>query len=44
MDDAQLEGILSGYSNREILSESMRIMKERLEALSEKGVYIKPHD
>ena len=36
-----LRGILSSYSNREVLGESMRIMEERLHTLSQKGVYLK---
>lgn len=40
LDKAALHGILSTYSNREVLGESMRIMTERLRTLSEKGVYL----
>jgi 4-phosphopantoate--beta-alanine ligase len=38
----ELKKILSSYSNREILSESIKIMEERLHTLSEKGIYIVP--
>jgi len=37
----ELHGILSSYSNSEALGESMRIMEERLHALSRKGVYLR---
>lgn len=40
LDEGKLRGILSSYSNREILSESMRVMESRLHELAEKGVYI----
>ena len=38
-----LEKIVSEFSNRKALSESMIIMKNRLEKLAEKGVYIEPN-
>ena len=41
-DENELRGILSSYSNKEVLSMSMRIMERRLHALAEKGVYIEP--
>jgi len=37
-----LEAIVSSFNNREVLSESMTIMKERLESLASKGVYVEP--
>jgi 4-phosphopantoate--beta-alanine ligase len=43
-DDEELRGIVDAYSNREVLSDSMRIMLERLRKLSEKGVYLELHD
>jgi 4-phosphopantoate--beta-alanine ligase len=43
-DDEELRGIVDSYSNREVLSDSMRIMLERLRELSEKGVYLELHD
>jgi 4-phosphopantoate--beta-alanine ligase len=43
-DVEELKGIVDSYSNREILSNSMRIMMERLRGLSEKGVYLELHD
>jgi 4-phosphopantoate--beta-alanine ligase len=36
-----LRGILASYSNGEVLGDSMRIMEERLHALSQKGVYLR---
>ena len=42
LDKEELKRIQSFYSNRRILSESIRIMEERLHALAEKGIYIKP--
>ena len=38
----ELEKIVSSFSNRKALSESMNIMKERLEKLAKMGVYIEP--
>jgi len=43
-DAEELRGIVDSYSNREVLSDSMRIMLERLRELSEKGVYLELHD
>jgi 4-phosphopantoate--beta-alanine ligase len=40
----ELEIILEGYDNREVLSETMRIMRDRLQVLSERGVYVEPGD
>ena len=42
--EEELKGIVDSYSNGEALSESMRIMLERLRGLSEKGVYLELHD
>ena len=42
-DAEELRGIVDSYSNREVLSDSMRIMLERLRELSEKGVYLELH-
>jgi 4-phosphopantoate--beta-alanine ligase len=42
LDKEELKKILSAYSNKEVLSESIKIMEERLHALAEKGIYIKP--
>jgi len=39
-----LREIVDLYSNGEVLSDSMRIMVERLRELSEKGVYLELHD
>ena len=39
-----LREIVDSYSNGEVLSDSMRIMVERLTELSEKGVYLELHD
>ncbi|UCH57313.1 MAG: phosphopantothenate/pantothenate synthetase [Candidatus Bathyarchaeota archaeon] len=39
----ELEALISGFSNREALSEALKLMKERLQSLSEKGVFIQPH-
>ncbi len=39
-----LREIVDSYSNGEVLSDSMRIMVERLRELSEKGVYLELHD
>jgi len=36
----ELQNIVTSFSNREALSDAMNIMKERLEKLAEKGVYI----
>jgi 4-phosphopantoate--beta-alanine ligase len=38
----ELKKILSSYSNRGVLSESIKVMEERLHALAEKGIYIVP--
>jgi 4-phosphopantoate--beta-alanine ligase len=43
-DVKELRGIVDSYSNRQVLSDSMRIMMERLRELSEKGVYLELHD
>ena len=43
-DSGELEAILAGYDNMEVLSEAIRIMRDRLQALSEKGVYVEPGD
>lgn len=43
-DRGELEEIVRNYSNREALSESMRLMLERLQELSRKGVYIEPDE
>ena len=40
----ELRRILNDYSNREVLSDSMKVMLERLRELSEKGVYLELHD
>jgi 4-phosphopantoate--beta-alanine ligase len=40
LDEEDLREILSSYSNREVLSESMMVMESRLHELAEKGVYI----
>jgi 4-phosphopantoate--beta-alanine ligase len=42
--EGRLKGIVSDFSNKDVLSESIRLMEERLHGLSEKGVYIEPHD
>jgi len=39
----ELQEIVSGFSNRKVLSDAMNIMKERLGKLAEKGVYIEPN-
>jgi 4-phosphopantoate--beta-alanine ligase len=44
LDMKELKRILSSYSNRGVLSESIKIMEERLHALAEKGIYVKPDD
>lgn len=44
LDDDRLNSIIEHYDNSAVLSAAMRLMKERLDALSEKGVYIKPND
>jgi len=41
---AELEETVRNYSNREALSDSMRLMLERLQELSRKGVYIEPDE
>jgi 4-phosphopantoate--beta-alanine ligase len=38
----ELKRILSEYSNREILSEAIRLIMERLSDLAEKGIYLPP--
>ena len=43
-DVEELRRIVDSYSNREALSDSMRVMLERLRKLSEKGVYLELHD
>lgn len=43
-DPEALGEIVDSYSNGEVLSDSMRIMVERLRELSEKGVYLDLHD
>lgn len=43
LGEGELRKIVSSFSNKEALSEAMRIMRERLQNLSEKGVYIEPH-
>ena len=40
----ELRGIVDSYSNRDVLSDSMKVMLERLRELSEKGVYLELHD
>ncbi len=40
----ELRRVMDSYSNREVLSDSMRVMLERLRELSEKGVYLEFHD
>ena len=44
LDDDRLNSIIEHYDNSAVLSASMGLMREHLDALSEKGVYIKPHD
>lgn len=39
----ELRSIVSTFSNRDALSDAMRLMMERLHALSKKGVYIELH-
>ncbi|MDH5200364.1 MAG: phosphopantothenate/pantothenate synthetase [Candidatus Bathyarchaeota archaeon] len=39
----ELRRTVSGFSNKDALSEAMRVMEERLHALSEKGVYLELH-
>jgi len=39
----ELRTIVSAFSNRDALSDAMRLMEERLHTLSEKGVYIELH-
>jgi 4-phosphopantoate--beta-alanine ligase len=43
-DAKELRGIVDSYSNREVLSDSMKVMLERLKKLSEKGVYMELND
>jgi 4-phosphopantoate--beta-alanine ligase len=38
----ELQNIVSQFSNRQALGDAMKTMKERLEKLAEKGVYIEP--
>ncbi|MGD2200092.1 MAG: phosphopantothenate/pantothenate synthetase [Candidatus Bathyarchaeota archaeon] len=42
LDNEELRSIRSGFDNGEVLSDAMRVMEERLHALSEKGIYLKP--
>lgn len=43
-DVEELRRIVDSYSNREALSDSMKVMLERLRELSEKGVFLELHD
>ena len=38
----ELKGIASDFSNKDVLSESIRLIEERLHKLAEKGVYLEP--
>lgn len=42
--EGKLRGIASDFDNKDVLSESIRLMEERLHKLSEKGVYLETHD
>jgi len=42
-EQAELESIVSRFSNSKVLSEAMNVMKERLGRLAEKGVFIEPN-
>jgi len=44
LDDDRLKSIIEHYDNSAVLSASLMLMRERLDALSKKGVYIKPDD
>ncbi|MFQ6053063.1 MAG: phosphopantothenate/pantothenate synthetase [Candidatus Bathyarchaeia archaeon] len=39
----ELEELVSAFSNRDALSDAMALMEGRLNALSERGIYIEPH-
>ena len=43
-DVEELGRIMDSYSNREVLSDSMKVMLERLRELSKKRVYLELHD
>jgi len=42
-EKAELESIVSEFRNSKVLSDAMNVMKERLEKLAEKGVFIEPN-
>ena len=40
----ELQGIVDAFDNGEALSDAMRVMERRLHTLTEKGIFIEPHD